>query len=59
MLYNNKPAEAIKVYDKVEAITGVDKDLAVQKERIYLKLNKVDKAAAELEKLIQQARKNE
>lgn len=52
-LYRNKPGEAIKVYDKIESIVGINKELAVQKERLYLKLNKVEKAAQELENLIQ------
>jgi tetratricopeptide (TPR) repeat protein len=52
LLYANKPAEAIKVYDKLEEKIGVNADLISQKEKLYLKIGKIDKAAAEVEKLI-------
>lgn len=52
LLYNGKITEAIKVYDKVEEEIGVNADLTIEKERLWLRLGKVDKAAAELEKLI-------
>jgi len=51
-LFAGKAEEAIKIYDKLEAQTGVDREIVLQKERLYPKLNKTDKAAAELEKLI-------
>lgn len=53
LLYNGKIAEAIKVYDKVEEEIGINADLSIEKERLWLRLGKVDKAAAEIEKLIE------
>ncbi len=53
LLFNGKIQEAIKVYDKVEAEIGINTDLTVEKERLWLRLGKVDKAAMEIEKLIQ------
>jgi len=52
LLYNGKLQEAIKVYDKVELEIGVTPDLTIEKERIWLRLGKIDKAAAEVERLI-------
>jgi tetratricopeptide (TPR) repeat protein len=46
--------DAIKVYDKLEAKIGIKPEVSLQKERLYLKLNKVDKAVAELLKLIEE-----
>jgi tetratricopeptide (TPR) repeat protein len=47
-----KYSDAIAVYDLVEAKIGVSEDLCIQKEKIYLELKKVDKAAEEIKKLI-------
>jgi len=44
--------DALAVYAKLEAVTGLTDDLVAQRQKIYLKLNKTDQAAAELEKLI-------
>jgi Tetratricopeptide repeat. len=52
LIFAGKTEEAIKVYDMAEQKTGIEKDLIVQKQRMYLKLGKIDKAAAEIEKLI-------
>jgi tetratricopeptide (TPR) repeat protein len=52
LIYNNKTAEALKVYDKVEQEIGVNTELTIEKERLWLKLGKVDKAAMEIEKLV-------
>ncbi|MDQ3050297.1 MAG: tetratricopeptide repeat protein [Bacteroidota bacterium] len=52
LLYNGKIVEAIKVYDKVEEEIGINADLSIEKERLWLRLGKVDKAAVEIEKLI-------
>ena len=46
-----KLSEAVKVYDKLEDKIGIRPEVSLQKERIYLKLNKVDKAVIELQKL--------
>jgi tetratricopeptide (TPR) repeat protein len=52
LLYNGKLSEGIKIYDKVEEELGVTQELILEKERLWLRLGKVDKAAMELEKLI-------
>ncbi|HMT29446.1 MAG TPA: hypothetical protein PKD91_09230 [Bacteroidia bacterium] len=52
LLFNGKIQDAIKVYDKVEEEIGVNEDLTVEKERLWLRLGKIDKAAMEIEKLI-------
>ena len=53
LLYMGKNAEAIDVYDKIEDRVGVMEEISFRKERIYIKLNKIDKAVEELEKLIE------
>ncbi len=53
-LINNDGNNAIKIYDQVEELLGVTEEISLQKERIYLILNKPDKAAAEIEKLIKE-----
>lgn len=45
--------KAIEGYNKVEAIVGVDEQLSIQKEKIWLQLNKLDKAELEIRKLIE------
>ncbi|MBK7967165.1 MAG: tetratricopeptide repeat protein [Bacteroidetes bacterium] len=52
LLIQGKLLEAIKIYDKIEEKLGVYRDMSVQKQRMYLKLGKVNEAANELEKLI-------
>jgi tetratricopeptide (TPR) repeat protein len=52
LIYSNKLLDAIKVLDKVEAQVGVNKDVVVQKQRLYMQLGKTDKAIAEVQKLI-------
>lgn len=54
LIFAGKIEEAIKVYDMVEQRIGIEKDLIVRKERMYLKLGKIDKAASEIEKLIKE-----
>ncbi len=51
-LNQSKYQDAIKTFDQVESKIGLNRDLIIQKERIYLRLGKVDEAAKELEKLI-------
>lgn len=48
----NKPAEALAVLDQLEAKVGVVEELVLQKQRLLLKLDRVDDAAAEIHKLI-------
>ncbi|REJ82851.1 MAG: tetratricopeptide repeat protein [Bacteroidetes bacterium] len=52
LIYAEKLNEAIKVYDKVEEKSGISKEVSLQKARLYQRLNKNDKAIAELQKLI-------
>jgi tetratricopeptide (TPR) repeat protein len=51
-MFDGKPEDAIKVYNDLETNYGIDPDITREKQRIWLKLGKVDKAAAELESLI-------
>lgn len=45
--------EAIATYDKIEAIEGVSEMVSLQKQSHYIQLEKVDKAAAEIKKLVE------
>ncbi|HXH18028.1 MAG TPA: tetratricopeptide repeat protein [Chitinophagales bacterium] len=47
-----KPEEAIKVYDQLESKIGIDENVIAQKQRLYVRLGKLDKAVAEVRKLI-------
>lgn len=51
-LYSKKYEEAIENFDKIEEIVGVNEEISIQKEKIYLKLGDVDKAAGEIQQLI-------
>ena len=53
-LMNDDGSNAIKTYDKIEELLGVTEEISLQKQRIYLIMNKPDLAAAELEKLIKE-----
>ncbi|MBW8686534.1 tetratricopeptide repeat protein [Chitinophaga rhizophila] len=50
----DKPDEALVVFDTLESRAGLVEELAFQKQRLYLKLNRVEDAAAEVQKLINQ-----
>jgi tetratricopeptide (TPR) repeat protein len=49
-----KNSAALDVFDQLEQKTGVVEELAYQKQRLLLKLDRVDDAAAEIQKLINQ-----
>lgn len=51
-IYQNDYKGAIKTYDEVEKRIGINEDLIAQKQKIWLKLGKVDKAAEEAMRLI-------
>lgn len=51
-LYGGKNADAIMVYDKISEMIGVTQEVAIQKQKLYLKMGKLDKAVAEIQKLI-------
>jgi tetratricopeptide (TPR) repeat protein len=53
LLYDAKLEEAIKTYNTIESKIGVNEDVSIQKEKIWLKLGKTDKAIAEIQALIQ------
>ena len=53
MLAAKQFTQAIEVYNQIEEIIGVAEEISLQKEMIYITLNKIDKAAVELEKLIE------
>lgn len=52
-LYNKKPDEALKVYNRAEEVMGVNEVSSQQKQRIYLEKGKVQEALAEGEKLLE------
>lgn len=52
LLHAGKVKDALDVYDRIEAILGVTEEISIQKERIYLSQNQLDKAVAEVQKLI-------
>lgn len=52
-LYNKKPDEALKVYNRAEVVMGVNEVSSQQKQRIYLEKGKIQEALAEGEKLLQ------
>jgi tetratricopeptide (TPR) repeat protein len=52
LVFAGKYSDAIKVFDKIEERIGVTSELTLQKERLWLQLNKQDKAIAEVQKLI-------
>ncbi len=51
-ILSDRPAEAIRVYDKLEEKIGITKEVTVQKSRLYQRTGKNEKAIAELQKLI-------
>lgn len=52
LLFSGKTKQALKFYDKVEADLGINEALSITKQKIYMRENKPEKAAAELQKLI-------
>jgi tetratricopeptide (TPR) repeat protein len=53
-LFQGEFKEAIKVYDLIESKMGLSEDVSVQKQKIWLKIGNVDKAAAEIQALVDQ-----
>lgn len=51
-LYSGKYEDALKTYNKLETEIGINEEVSLQKQKIYIKLNDVDKAAGEIKKLI-------
>lgn len=52
--FDNKKEEAIKTYNKAEAILGVDEASSLQKQQLYFDLGKTKEAMQEWQKLIEQ-----
>ena len=50
--YDNKPDEAIKTYNRAEAVLGINEISSLQKEKLYLEKGNVSYAIAEGEKLL-------
>jgi tetratricopeptide (TPR) repeat protein len=50
--FEKKYDDALKVYDRLEKLTGPTDDLVVNRQKIYLKQGKIDQAAAGLEERI-------
>jgi len=53
-LYIGKYEEAIKSYNKLEENIGITEEVSLQKQKVYIKLNDLGKAAEEIQKLIDQ-----
>jgi tetratricopeptide (TPR) repeat protein len=51
-LHAGKPFDAVKVYDKIEEKIGITEQISLQKQRIYSKQKQYEKAANEIQKLI-------
>lgn len=49
--YSNKPAEAIKTYNRAESFFGINETSSTQKQRIYWEQDKINEAIEEGEKL--------
>lgn len=52
-VYAGKYKDAIKTYDQLETLFGINEDVCFEKHRLYLLLNNTDGAIRELEKLIE------
>jgi len=52
LILAERPADAVKAYDKLEEKIGMTKDLTIQKARLYQRMSKNDKAVNELQKYI-------
>lgn len=53
LIFDEEYADAIEQYDLIEEKIGVTEEISIQKKKLYIHLGKIDKAAAELEKLIE------
>lgn len=51
-LYGGRYKDAITTFDELEKLIGITEEVSVQKEKIYIKLGDIDKAAHEIQKLI-------
>lgn len=51
-IYANKLLEAIKIYNQLEKHKGLDKNIIIQKQKLYLQKNNINGAIEEIKKLI-------
>jgi tetratricopeptide (TPR) repeat protein len=51
-LYDNQPNEAIRIYNRIESVVGVEETTSTQKQRIFLEQGRTNEAIAEAEKLL-------
>ena len=51
-LYSGKYKESIESFNEIEKIVGITEEISVQKEKTYVKLGDIDKAANEIQQLI-------
>jgi tetratricopeptide (TPR) repeat protein len=51
-LFSDQPAKALETYDRLEKQIGVTEEVTKQKQQLYLRQNKLDKAIEEAQKLI-------
>lgn len=51
-LYSGNYQDAIKSYNKLEEKMGISEEISLQKQKVYVKLNDIDKAANEIKKLM-------
>lgn len=52
-VFDKKPAEAIKIYEKAEQLLGINELSSLQKQRLYFEQGKVEEAIKEGERLIE------
>jgi tetratricopeptide (TPR) repeat protein len=52
-LYDNEPDMALKTYDRIESRLGILEEVSTQKQKIYLKQNKLKEAIAEGKRLVE------
>ena len=50
-IYNNDYKNAVKTYDILEQKLGINEDISIQKEKIYIMMGKPEKAIDEIQKL--------
>ncbi|NVN94467.1 MAG: tetratricopeptide repeat protein [Bacteroidetes bacterium] len=50
-IYEKKLEEAIKIYDLIEKKIGITEEISMQKQKLYLTMDKFGKAVVEIEKL--------
>jgi tetratricopeptide (TPR) repeat protein len=51
-LYSGKYHESIETFNLIEDLMGITEEISIQKEKIYIKIGDVDKAAKEIQQLI-------